>query len=299
MKWSEAEKTLRQSLTALYPEGEAAAIAGRVMEALTGRTYSQRMMQEEAQLTQEQVQQWQAHQNRLLQQEPVQYVLQQAPFYGMELYVDRSVLIPRPETEELVHWIIEDVRKNGPDVFTKNATDADRTSELKILDIGTGSGCIPLALKKAMPLAEVWGCDVSEEALTVARRNSSHLDIRVDFQGVDILDEAQHRLLPSVDILVSNPPYIPQNDAAAMHPNVLAYEPHLALFVPNDDALLFYKAIARFSHHRLHAGGRIYLEVHEEGAKEVTALFTQEGYSDVVVKKDMQGKERMLRVKKA
>lgn len=299
MKWSDAEKMMRQSLTNIYAEGEAGAIANRVMEALTGKNQSQRMIQSEEVLTDDQLSQWREYQSRLLKQEPVQYVLRQAPFYGLELYVDRNVLIPRPETEELVQWIIDDVKKSGKKVFTKGATDADRTSELKILDIGTGSGCIPLALKKAMPLAEVWGCDVSEEALTVARRNGSTLDIRVDFQGVNILDEEQQRLLPSVDILVSNPPYIPQSDAEAMHPNVLAYEPHLALFVPNDDALLFYKAIALFSHRRLHEGGSIYLEVHEDHAQDVKALFSQEGYSDVVVKRDMQGKERFVRVRKA
>ncbi|HZI01588.1 MAG TPA: peptide chain release factor N(5)-glutamine methyltransferase, partial [Flavisolibacter sp.] len=232
------------------------------------------------------------------QQEPIQYVLNTAWFYGMKLYVDPSVLIPRPETEELVQWMIDDVKQTGKDVFNKAATDADVTSELKILDIGTGSGCIPLALKNAMPKAEIWGCDISEEALTVARRNGSMLNIRVDFQGVNILDYPQQRLLPSVDIIASNPPYIPMSDQASMSPNVLRYEPHLALFVPNDDALLFYKAIAHFGHHRLHEGGSIYLEIHENLAADVVTLFKQEGYNDTAIRKDMQGKERMVRVRK-
>lgn len=149
-----------------------------------------------------------------------------------------------------------------------------------------------------MPLAEVWGCDISEEALTVARRNGSMLDIRVDFQGVNILDYPQQKLLPSVDIIVSNPPYIPQNEQETMDPNVVQYEPHLALFVPDDDALLFYKAIAHFGKHRLHDGGSIYLEIHENLAEAVVNLFNEEGYTDTVTRKDMQGKERMIRVLK-
>jgi release factor glutamine methyltransferase len=169
---------------------------------------------------------------------------------------------------------------------------------LKILDIGTGSGCIALALKKAMPKAEVWGCDVSEEALNVARRNGARLDIRVDFQGVDFLDEGQQRQLPSVDIMVSNPPYIPLSGKAAMQQNVVGYEPHLALFVPDEDPLLFYKAMVAFAGRRLHESGTIYLEMHEDLAGDVAELFRSEGFGQVQLKKDMQGKDRMLRARR-
>ncbi|HEU4901540.1 MAG TPA: HemK/PrmC family methyltransferase, partial [Flavisolibacter sp.] len=169
------------------------------------------------------------------------------------------------------------------------------TTQLKILDIGTGSGCIALALKKAMPKAEVWGCDVSEEALSVARRNGADLNIRVDFQGINFLDFAQQKLLPTFDIIVSNPPYIPLRDKETMRPNVLNHEPHTALFVPNDDALLFYKAIAQFAKKRLYATGVVYVEIHEDLAKDVVTLFNNEGFQHVEVKKDMQGKERMVK----
>ena len=183
--------------------------------------------------------------------------------YGMELYVDKSVLIPRPETEELVDWIVKDIKASGKDVFQKAATDADVTKQLKILDVGTGSGCIALALKKTMPKAEVWGCDVSDEALNVARRNGSDLDVRVDFQGIDFLDEAQRKLLPTVDIIVSNPPYIPATEKEHMNANVTTHEPHTALFVPDNDPLVFYKAIIEFSKKRLYDNGSVYLEIHE------------------------------------
>ena len=212
----------------------------------------------------------------------------------MELYVDKSVLIPRPETEELVDWIVKDIAASGYAVFQNATTDADATRQLQILDIGTGSCCIALALIKTIPKAEVWGCDVSEEALNVARRNGSALDFRVDFQGIDFLDEAQRRYLPTVDIIASNPPYIPLRERATMNPNVVAHEPHTALFVPNNDPLLFYNTIAQFAKKRLYPDGVIYLEIHENLGKEVKSLFESEGYI-VEVKKDMQGKNRMVK----
>jgi release factor glutamine methyltransferase len=233
-----------------------------------------------------------------MRHEPVQYILNKAWFYGMQLYVNNDVLIPRPETEEMVQWIIDDVKKSDKDVFIRRASEADVTTELKIMDVCTGSGCIALALKKTMPKAEVWGCDISEEALNVARRNGSLLNIRVDFQGLDFLDEAQQRSLPTVDIIVSNPPYVPENEKATMMSNVLHHEPHLALFVPENDALLFYKALAQFGRQRLYDNGSMYMEIHEGLAQQVADLFNQQGYNNISVKKDMQGKERMVKVVK-
>jgi release factor glutamine methyltransferase len=195
-----------------------------------------------------------------------------------------------------VHWIISDVQASGKDVFEKRQGGADKTSQLKILDIGTGSGCIALALKKNIPRAEVWGCDISDSALNVARRNGSSLDIRVDFQSVNILDPGQQKHLPSVDIVVSNPPYVPLRDKETMHANVVDHEPHTALFVPDDDALLFYKALVVFAGHRLHEGGKIYMEIHEGLGEEVVQLFKNAGFTSVILKKDMQGKDRMVRV---
>ena len=296
MKWAEAEKQLSNELKNIYSDGEASSIAALTMEAITGAAKNLRLVKKNMLLTPEQNRLLSMCTHRLLAHEPVQYILNKAHFYGMELYVDNAVLIPRPETEELVQWIIDDVKESGKDVFIRNENEADVTTELKIIDVGTGSGCIALALKKAMPKAEVWGCDVSDVALTVARRNGSALDIRVDFQAIDFLDETQQKLLPTVDIIVSNPPYIPEKDKTTMQANVLNYEPHTALFVPDDDALVFYTSIALFAKQNLHENGTIYFEIHEDHANDVVTLFQTDGYKNVEVKKDMQGKERMVRV---
>jgi release factor glutamine methyltransferase len=296
MKIGEAGNWLKKELETMYTNGEAASISVMVMEELTGLSRPEQTAKQDQPLDVHALHQLTSIAQRLRNNEPVQQVLGHAWFYGLKLFIDRNVLIPRPETEELVEWIINDVKQKGIDVFEKKATDSDQTNLLKILDVGTGSGCIALALKNKMPRAEVWGCDSSDQALNVARRNGSDLNIRVDFQGVDFLDEAQQRLLPSVDIIVSNPPYIPQKDQHTIAPNVLNYEPHQALFVPDNDALIFYRALARFAKIRLHEGGSIYMEIHEDLGKQVTDVFNKEGYAKAELRKDMQGKDRMVKV---
>ena len=293
----EAELWLRQRLQTVYDEQESINISSLVMEHVTGLSRMDRLTKKDIPLNVHQLHHLTEIEHRLIKHEPVQYILGKSWFAGMELFVDKGVLIPRPETEELVEWIVNDVKEKGINVFSNDPTEADKTTILKILDIGTGSGCIALALKKKMPKAEVWGCDISEEALNVARRNGAALNIRVDFQGVNFLDEAQQKFLPSVDIIVSNPPYIPHQNKETMHANVLDHEPHTALFVPDNDALVFYKALATFVKKRLHAGGTIYAEIHENLGTEVKKLFEKEGYADVAIKNDMQGKQRMVRIK--
>lgn len=289
-----AAQWLKTELTLLYNESEAAHISSMVLEKLTGMPHTTIKMHKDEQLDAGQLQQLSDIHQRLTQHEPIQYILNEAWFYDFPLYVDASVLIPRPETAELADWIISDVRSSGKQVMVKKATDADRTDNLKILDVGTGSGCIALALKKKLPLAEVWGCDTSEAALNVARRNASELDIRVDFVGLDFLNEALRKQLPTVDIIVSNPPYIPAAEKETIAPNVLLHEPHTALFVPDEDPLIFYRAIAQFGQQRLYPGGAIYLETHETLCKEVIQLMVREGYK-ATSKKDMQGKDRMVK----
>lgn len=296
MKIREAAQYIREGLKGIYDEAESANIAQLLLEECTGFSRSHLLLNKTAPLATEQESKINNFLLRLQQHQPVQYVLNKAWFYGMELYVDKNVLIPRPETEELVDWIINDVRNSGLPVFERGPMQADVTRQLKILDIGTGSGCIALALKKAAPKAEVWGCDVSDEALNVARRNGAALDIRVDFQGINFLDAAQQALLPSVDLIVSNPPYVPLRDKKNMERNVVEHEPHTALFVPDDDALVFYKAIAQFAKKRLYEDGVIYLEIHEDLGEDVANLFKSEGYAHVEVRRDMQGKERMVKV---
>lgn len=298
MKLAAAERYIRNSLESIYPTNEAVIMADMLLEHFTSFSKGDRLMNKEADLTQEQEVAIHKGVERLLKHEPIQYIMNKCWFYGMELFVDPSVLIPRPETEELVAWIINDVRSAGYNVFSRGTADADETDLLKILDVGTGSGCIALALKKAMPQAEVWGCDLSEEALNVARRNGSALDIRVDFQGLNFLDQLQQKQLPTVNILVSNPPYIPIRDKDLMNKNVVEHEPHTALFVPDEDPLIFYRALAKFASSRLHENGSIYMEIHEDLGNDVVRLFSDEGYNKIELRKDMQQKNRMVKVSK-
>jgi release factor glutamine methyltransferase len=298
MKIREAEKWISSALGSLYPEGETAVMADMLLEHVSGYPRTERMKRDGEELTPAQQEMLAGFLERMKQHEPVQYILKKSWFYGLELYVDHYVLIPRPETEELVDWIIKDVKNSGTDVFAERPGLADETRELKVLDVGTGSGCIALALKKGMPRAEVWGCDASETALNVARRNGSTLNIRVDFQGIDFLDAAQQKFLPTVHIIVSNPPYIPKSGSHEMGKNVVAFEPHMALFVPDNDPLVFYRSIASFSRNRLYPGGFVYVEIHEGMGAEVSALFRSEGFEQVELKKDMQGKDRMIRARK-
>ncbi|MEJ7912807.1 MAG: peptide chain release factor N(5)-glutamine methyltransferase [Chitinophagaceae bacterium] len=295
MNQGEAKQWLKEQIQGVYEAEEAGNIAALVLEELGGLSREESRSKKKELLSASLLNQITEVSNRLLLHEPVQYILEHAWFAGLKLYVNPSVLIPRPETEELVHWIIQDMKTAGLPVFRQPAGVADKTNLLKILDVGTGSGCIALALKAAMPGAEVWGCDLSEEALNIARRNGSETDIRVDFQGVDFIDRAQHSLLPAVDVIVCNPPYIPIRDKYTIAANVIRFEPHKALFVPNEDPLVFYRRLAKFGQEKLHPGGHIYVEIEENSGAAVLKLFEKEKYKTVILKKDMQGKDRMVK----
>ncbi len=267
-------------LRTIYEEGESAQMTDWVMENITGSKKAERMLYKYSALTSNEEMQLKHYTERLMQQEPVQYVLNESWFCGLKFYVDENVLIPRPETEELVEWIIANCK------FP--------VDELSILDIGTGSGCIPIALKRRIRKAAVWSCDVSEAALQVARRNATALGTEVNFLQLDFLDEDQWESLPAVDIIVSNPPYVPEKDKEQMQPNVLKYEPATALFVPDNDPLVFYRSIAAFGKKKLNPGGCLYFEIHEDLGEPVVTLLQSKGYS-TELKKDMQGKDRMVR----
>jgi len=162
--------------------------------------------------------------------------------------------------------------------------------------VGTGSGCIAIALKNKIPNAEIWGCDVSVEALNVARMNADALNATIDFVPLDFLDPDQRKQLPHVDIIVSNPPYVPQSDKNEMKKNVLEFEPATALFVPDNDSLVFYNAIADFGKEKLNGNGNIYVEIHENLGEQVKNLFKLKGYSFAELRKDIQGKDRMIKI---
>lgn len=224
---------------------------------------------------------------------PVQYILGHTEFYGLDFKVNEAVLIPRPETEELVEWVLEGTKGEG-----RGAGDTlnIKHQTLNILDVGTGSGCIAIALKKNMPDAEVYALDISEKALVVAKVNAEKNNTAINFIHADILKPTfQPSNLPAFQLLISNPPYITEAEKPAMHPNVLEHEPHTALFVTDNDALLFYRAILDFAKERLAADGKIYFELNANYASEIAALAKEKGFVNCEVRKDLSGKERMMR----
>lgn len=216
---------------------------------------------------------------QLLNNEPLQYIISKAWFRGFELFVNENVLIPRPETEELISLIINENKKVNP----------------TILDIGTGSGCIPIALKKEISHSDISAVDVSKEAIKVAKKNAKNLKTNIQFKVVDILDQKQWNQFPQFDIIVSNPPYIPNKEKSLIESNVLDYEPHLALFVENDKPIIFYDKISDFALIHLKNEGKLYFECNEFNAKEVQQLLLDKKYKEVEIIKDLQGKERMIK----
>ncbi len=208
---------------------------------------------------------------------PVQYVIGSADFLGRRFAVDEGVLIPRPETEELAAWII-----------------ADEPHARRILDIGTGSGCIAATLALELPRAEVFAADISLRALAVAAENCRRLGAHATLRQADALGDLAERFPERFDLLVSNPPYVPQGDREGMHPNVRDYEPAEALFVPDDDPLLFYRAIARAGRRMLEPGGKLYFEIYHQAGDDMVRMLADEGYGAIRLRQDMYGKPRML-----
>ncbi|MBI5857007.1 MAG: peptide chain release factor N(5)-glutamine methyltransferase [Sphingobacteriales bacterium] len=287
MTVQEATYYLLNKLRSIYNDAEASNITDWVMEYITGSAKTERMLYKNELLTPKEETLVKEFTDRLLQHEPVQYVLNEAWFCGLKFYVDKNVLIPRPETEELAEWVVSEFRSLKPEA-------GEPYSTISFLDIGTGSGCIAISLKKKLPEAKVWACDVSDVALKVARRNAETMGADINFVQLDFPDKKSWKQFPVFDIIVSNPPYIPEKDKAQMQPNVLNYEPRTALFVPDNDPLFFYKAIAEFGKEHLRKDGNIYCEMHESLGSSVKEIFSSEGYS-TELKKDMQQKDRMIR----
>lgn len=216
---------------------------------------------------------------RIDMDEPIQYVVEKAHFYGLEFYVNDNVLIPRPETEELVFEFLKFHKENISKPF-------------EILDIGTGSGCIPITIKKNWDKANLTGIDVSEKALEVAKINAKQIEVQVQFLQLNFLEESNWEKLPKYDCIISNPPYIPHLEKDKMAANVLDFEPHLALFVDDETPLVFYRKIKTFAETHLNHKGSLFLECNEFNALNVASLF-QLSFK-VSILKDMQGKDRML-----
>jgi len=295
MTIDEARKEIIKNIRDIYEQNESNNIAELLIESITKLSRSERIIDGNRILSIAQENLLHSSNFRLQKHEPIQYIINEAWFAGMRFYVDKNVLIPRPETEELVEWVVEEYRIENTEDRIQNAESRIQNSGFKILDVGTGSGCIAIALKNKLPLSEVWACDISDQALNIARINADALQATIDFVPLNFLDPGQRKQLPNVDVIVSNPPYVPQNEKTEMKRNVVEYEPSTALFVTDDDPLIFYKAIAEFGREKLNKGGRIYAEIHENLGEPVKGLFLSEGYQTVQLKKDLQEKDRMIK----
>jgi release factor glutamine methyltransferase len=299
MDLQDAQLQLTLQLSPLYGEREAGLIADWVMEKLTGRKKIDRLVHASEPLAAPVRQQYESYRDQLLAHRPVQYVLHESWFCGMNFYVDENVLIPRPETEELVEWAMETIASAQP-ASRPGAPAPGRLAQPDgppdaLLDVGTGSGCIAIALAKKFPTLPTHACDVSPGALGVAARNAASLQANIHFRQLDFLDSRQWATLPHIKWLISNPPYIPLAERATMAPHVTDAEPALALFVPDSDPLLFYRALAGFARQRLLPGGSIFVEIHEDLAPGAVEIFKDAGFQQAILRKDMQGRDRMIR----
>ncbi len=276
-------------LSEIYDEREAANIADMVIEFVTGLRKIDRVLDKQFLLNEEQNVKLKSCLVDLLKHKPVQYILHEAWFAGMKFYVDENVLIPRPETEELVELIAKEVDSG---LLT------DDSLTFTVLDIGTGSGCIAIALKKKSSIINrqfsISAIDISENALNIAKKNAIENKMEIYFFQTNILDENEWKQFVKFDIIISNPPYIKQSEQVSMGENVLKFEPHLALFVADEDALIFYKKIAAFGLRHLNKNGKLFFEINENLGNEICELLENSGYKNIELKKDMQGKNRFV-----
>ena len=274
-----------QSLTPLYDAGEAQAIVRTVLDVEYGMTLTDIICGKVNELSSDEERNLEEIITRLQNGEPVQYVLGEADFAGRTFHVEPGVLIPRPETAELCQWIEEEV----------SSLEADERKQ--ILDICTGSGCIAITLGLNIPNSEVTGWDISEDALRIAQGNVEMLkagNVRIEYQDALMLPKAAE----AADIIVSNPPYICEKEKADMEKNVLEHEPSIALFVPDEDPLKFYRAIAEYASSALKPEGALYFEINPIYAKETREMLEELGFKDIETKEDAFGKKRMMKAKK-
>ena len=271
----------KQALTTVYDANEIEALTLMVISEITNLSNGQIKAFPEKEITLEQAERLNNILLRLRTGEPVQYILGYTEFYGLPFKVNSSVLIPRPETEELVEWVLTSVDKSQP--------------EINILDIGTGSGCIAISLKKNLSKAQVSAIDISTGALDVAKQNAVLNEVEVKFIEADILNPSNFNLQPVIEIIISNPPYVTLYDKSQMHTNVTDFEPHTALFVPEDNPLLFYKAIADFAVEKLKPNGLLFLEINESLGIETVEMLKIKGFKNIELRKDMSGRDRMIK----
>lgn len=280
MTLKELKSTFITQLSEVYPSQEVESIFTVLSEYFLNYTRLETVLKADESLSEEIIKHFKNAISRLKRQEPVQYICGKTEFYSLPFKVDKHTLIPRPETEGLVQWIIDDENKKQ----TKSKT---------LLDIGTGSGCIAISLAKNLKDIDVSALDFSPEALKTAHKNSVLNSVKVTFFELDLLDE---QTLPRrYDIMVSNPPYVRELEKSNMRSNVLEYEPKSALFVTDKDPFLFYRRIARLANLYLTDNGRVYFEINEYLSDELKALLLTERFTDIEVRKDIFGKDRMIK----
>ena len=289
-------RNLWQPLTALYDEGEAKAIVRWVLEVRFGLTWTDIVCGKVEELSLDDRTALDTILQRLAEGEPVQYVVGLAEFGPRLFHVAPGVLIPRPETYELCQWIVLKRKEERGE----SREDSQRTDTLRMLDIGTGSGCIACTLAAEIAGAEVTAWDISEEALTIARENAKRTHIHVSFEQVNVLrrEERGERREKTWDLIVSNPPYICEKERTEMERNVLEHEPETALFVPDDDPLLFYRTIAQYGYEMLKRDGWLYFEINPLYVSDLQELLHVMGYHAIESKEDQYGKPRMIRAQK-
>ncbi len=270
----EVFRQLRDVASELYGEAEGGQVAEMIVLSKGGITRNELLVEPNKELV---INDLEEIVRELREWRPVQYIIGVASFDDMELEVGEGVLIPRPETEELVEWIASEAKQSA-----------------KIVDVCTGSGCIALALRRRVPKSKVWGIDISAEALAIARRNAEKYASDVLLVEGDALGDFTKKVDAKVDVVVSNPPYIPLSDKKLMRRNVIDHEPQIALFVEDDDPLLFYRSIARTARQMLSEGGKLYFEIYENFAHEMEDMLRTEGYANIVVREDFRAKPRMI-----
>lgn len=268
---------IRKSLSEFYPDSEISALTRIIIEYVTKSSLPALLSDKNTKITTEEVLKIDKIVEHLQRFEPIQYIIGETEFYGLPFIVNPNVLIPRPETEELVELILNENKGNKP----------------HILDIGTGSGCIAISLQKHLCETQATGWDISDKALSVAKINSDNNNVKVTFNQVDILSDYPNN--QHFDIIVSNPPYVLDSEKTDMHTNVLDYEPHTALFVSDDNPLLFYNRIADVATQLLKNGGKLYFEINRAKGQETIKMLEDKGFSNIRLIKDISGNDRIVR----
>lgn len=275
---------INTALANKYPEGEIRTFYFWIMETLTGASRIEILANKYTDLSETQTDAFKSIVARLQNFEPIQYILGETDFYQLKFKVAAGVLIPRPETEELVDWVLKE--------------SADSAS-LRVLDIGTGSGCIAISLAANLNSAQVQAFDVSPEALCIAKQNAELNAVKINFKQVNVLDTTQlNQITDEFNLIVSNPPYVCESEMADMEQNVLDFEPSLALFVSNEDPLVFYRQIAIFAFERLVSGGKLFFEINQAFGLEMHALLKDIGFEHIELRKDMFENDRMIKAQK-